>query len=313
LMVVRGPKFARDSAKEGVALTEAFAPKIPDEAQRLSQFVNAYVVQARILGFMGLSLEAMESLDKLIGVSEAYWHTHPDDERAFQALSTAYNNAAHIDDPRLTGEAAIDERAFALFRKRMWADEKLLAIKPNEAEYQDRLSGTRYNIAIRLAARRRYQEALELYEQALPVAAKTAALDPDNVRAQYSLALYETRYAQALFMTGSVEKARILFLECARSLEAVFERDNSLRTQYALGVNAVRLGELYAHLAESSRAGRSAQLDLWRQARVSLQRGVASLQNVTANATLPSIDMVDVRDGVASLARVDATLAKFGN
>jgi len=313
LMVVRGPKFARDSAKEGVALTEAFAPKIPDEAQRLSQFVNAYVVQARILGFMGLSLEAMESLDKLIGVSEAYWHTHPDDERAFQALSTAYNNAAHIDDPRLTGEAAIDERAFALFRKRMWADEKLLAIKPNEAEYQDRLSGTRYNIAIRLAARRRYQEALELYEQALPVAAKTAALDPDNVRAQYSLALYETRYAQALFMTGSVEKARILFLECARSLEAVFERDNSLRTQYALGVNAVRLGELYAHLAESSRAGRSAQLDLWRQARDSLRRGVASLQNVTANATLPSIDMVDVRDGVASLARVDARLAKLGN
>ncbi len=101
LMVVRGPKFARDSAKEGVALTEAFAPKIADEAQRLARFVNAYVTQARILGFMGLSLEAMDTLDKLIGVSEAYWHAHPDDERAFQALSTAYNNAAHIDDPRL--------------------------------------------------------------------------------------------------------------------------------------------------------------------------------------------------------------------
>ncbi len=66
---------------------------------------------------------------------------------------------------------------------------------------------------------------------------------------------------------------------------SVFKRDNSLRTQYALGVNAVRLGELYAHLAERSRAGRGAQLDLWRQAHDSLQRGVASLQNVTANAT----------------------------
>jgi tRNA A-37 threonylcarbamoyl transferase component Bud32/tetratricopeptide (TPR) repeat protein len=312
LMVVRGPKFARDSAKEGVALTEAFAPKIPDEAQRLSRLVSAYQTQARILGFMGLSLEAMESLDKLIGVSEAYWKAHPDDERAFQALSTAYNNAAHIDDPRLAGAAAIDERAFALLRKRMWADERLLALKPNSTEYQDRLSGTRYNIAIRLAARGRYQEAIALYEQALPVAAKTAALDPDNVRAQYSLALYETRYAQSLFMTGSVEKARILFLECDRSLEAVFERDNSLRTEYALGVNAVRLGELYAHLAERSHAGRDAQLDLWRQARDSLQRGLASLQNVTANAALPSIDMIDVKDGVASLARVNATLAKLG-
>ena len=54
LMVVRGPKFARDSAKEGVALTETFAPQISDEAQRLARFVTAYVTQARILGFMGL-------------------------------------------------------------------------------------------------------------------------------------------------------------------------------------------------------------------------------------------------------------------
>ena len=59
LMVVRGPKFARDSANQGVALTEAFAPKVADEAQRLTRFVNAYVTQARILGFMGASLEAV--------------------------------------------------------------------------------------------------------------------------------------------------------------------------------------------------------------------------------------------------------------
>ena len=48
----------------------------------------------------------MDSLDKLIGVSETYWHAHPDDERAFQALGTAYNNAAIIDDPRLSGAEA---------------------------------------------------------------------------------------------------------------------------------------------------------------------------------------------------------------
>ena len=82
------------------------------------------------------------------------------------------------------------------------------------------------------------------------MAAKAAALDPDNVRAQYSFALYQTRFAHALFKTGNVEKARVLFLECDRILAEVFKRDNSLRTQYALGVNAVRLGELYAHLAE---------------------------------------------------------------
>ena len=141
---------------------------------------------------------------------------------------------------------------------------------------------------------------------------KEAALDPDDIRAQYTQALYQTRLAHALFETGNVEKARVLFLECDKILVAVFERDNSLRTQYALGVNAVRMGELYAHLAENSRAGRNTQLDLWRQARDSLQRGVTSLQNVTAHATLTSGDMIDVTDGVASLARVDATLAKLG-
>jgi tetratricopeptide (TPR) repeat protein len=195
----------------------------------------------------------------------------------------------------------------------MWADEMLLKLKPNDAEYQGRLAGTRFNIGLHLAYRRKFEEALQWYAQALPVGAKAAALDPDNVRAQYTLALYQTRFAQALFKTGSLEKARALFLDSDRILVGVFKQDNSLRTQYALGVNAVHLGELYAHLAETSRAGRSAQLGLWRQARDSLQHGVASLQNVTAHATLTSGDMLDVSDGVDSLARVDARLAKLAN
>ena len=179
---------------------------------------------------MGLSLEAMDSLEKLITVSETYWHAHPDDERAFEALSTAYNNAAIIDDPRLNGAEALDERAFALLRKRMWADEKLLALKPNEFEYQVRLAGTRYNIGLHLAYRRKFEEALVWYEQAWPVGVKEAALDRDNIRAQYTLALYQTRLAHALFKTGSIEKARLLFLDCDRILVEVFKQDNSLRT-----------------------------------------------------------------------------------
>jgi len=77
-------------------------------------------------------------------------------------------------------------------------------------------------------------------------------------------------------------------------------------------VNAVRFGELYAHLAEISRAGRVAQLELRRQARDSVRRGLASLQNVTAHATLTSGDMLDVSDGVALLANLDAALATPG-
>ncbi len=312
LMVVRGPKFARDSSTRGVALTEAFAPGIADEAERLARFVSAYQTQARILGFMGLNLEAMDSLEKLVGVSETYWHAHPDDERAFQALSTAYNNAALIEDPRLPGPEAIEERTFELLRKRMWADEKLLALKPNESEYQGRLAASRFNMGLTLSQSGKFAHALGLYEQVVPVAAKAAALDPDDVRAQYTVALYQTRLAQALFRTGSIERARTLFLDSDRILTEVYTRDNSLRTQFALGVNGTRLGELYAYLAENSRAGAGAQLDLWRQARNSLHSGVASLQNVTAHATLTSGDMVDVREGVASLARADEMLAKLG-
>jgi tetratricopeptide (TPR) repeat protein/tRNA A-37 threonylcarbamoyl transferase component Bud32 len=311
LMVVRGPKFARDAAKQGVSLTETFAPRIPDEAQRLSRLVSAYVTQARILGFMGASREAMDSLDKVIGVSETYWRAHPEDERAFQALGTAYNNAAFIDDPRLTDTAAIDERVFSLMRKRMWADEKLLSLKPNDSEYQVRLSATRYNIGLQLLARRKFEQALPLFEQAVPVAASAVALDPDDARAQYTLALYQTRLAHALFMTGQVNKAESLLLECDRILNRVFERDKSLRTEYALGINAVRLGELYEYRAKGSRAGRDVQLGLWSQSHDSLKRGVAALKNVTAHATLTATDMIDVRDGEGSLVRVEATLAKL--
>jgi tetratricopeptide (TPR) repeat protein len=260
---------------------------------------------------MGAQAEAMNSLEKLIRVSETYWRAHPDDERALRALGTAYSNAAIIDDPQLTEESAIDERVFALLRKRMWADEKLLSLKPNDAEYRDRLAGTRYNIALQLAARGNFEQALPLFEQAVPVAASIAALDSENARAQYTLALYQTRLAHALFETGDVDRARSLLLECDRILKWVFERDKSLRTEYALGINTVRLGELYARQAEKSRAGRGAQLDLWRQARESLRRGVAALQNVTAHASLSSTDMADVREGEGLLIRVETTLAKL--
>jgi tetratricopeptide (TPR) repeat protein len=311
-MVARGPRFARDSANRGVALTETFAPRIPDEAERVSRFVDAYVTQARILGFLGLSLEAVQSLDKLIVVTEAYWHAHPDDERALLILGTAYNNAAILDDPRLVGTEAIDRRGFALIKKRMWVDEELLKLKPNDPEYQARQATTRYNIGLKLTYRGKFAEALPWFEQAVAVGAKAASQDPDDVRAQFAFALYQTRLAQALFRTGNVERARTLFFDSARILAEVFKQDNSLRTQYALGVTTVRLGELYTHLAETSRADRGAQLDLWREARDFLQRGLASLQNVMANATLTAGDMIDVNDGTALLARVDAVLAKVG-
>jgi non-specific serine/threonine protein kinase/serine/threonine-protein kinase len=297
LMVVRGPKFAREAAEKGVSLSETFAPSIPDEAERMLQLRAAYSAQVQILGFMGLSAEALASLDKLIAMVEAYWHAHPDDERAFLALSRAYNNAALVDDPRLSVSASYD-RSVALLEKSLWADEKLLTFKPDDPEYLQRQASVRFNIGNYRYARGHYAEALELFQSATPFVV-SAARDPDDASAQYTLALFETKRAQALFKTGKVEEARVLFLKCEKVLETLLARDGSLRTEYALGHNAVRLGELYAHIGH------------WVEARDYLQRGVASLKKVTASAKLQAIDMIVVNEGMASLARVEATLAKL--
>lgn len=309
LMVARGPKHARAAADQGVTLTEAFAPAIADEAERMIRLRTAYVVQARVLGFMGLSIEAMRSYDKMIAVSEEYWHAHPDDERAFVALTTTYNSAALADDPRLA-ESANYERILELLRKSRWAIEKLLTFKPDSVEYQVRLSGAHLNTGNVLYARGQYAQALRLYQLALPVVVR-AARDMDDVNAQYARGLFETKLAQTLIKTGRIEEARALLVSAGKILGTVLERDGSLRTEYAVGLNAVRLGELYAQLAETSHKGREAQLGLWREAQVSLQRGVASLQRVSDNAALQAMDKAPLRDGAAALARADAALAKL--
>src|SRR5205814_4362706 len=132
-----GPKYARESAQQGVALIESFAPAITNDTQRMVQMRTAYVVQARILGFMGLAAEAMDPTDKLVALTEAYWRGHPQDEKALVSLSIAYNAAALIADPRLP-QAAASRKSVALLGKSLWADEQLLALKPNEPDYLQR-------------------------------------------------------------------------------------------------------------------------------------------------------------------------------
>ncbi len=75
------------------------------------------------------------------------------------------------------------------------------------------------------------------------------------MNAQYTRGLFETKLAQALIKTGRIEEARALLLTSGKILSTVLERDGSLRTEYAVGLNAVRLGELYAQLANTSRNG----------------------------------------------------------
>ena len=307
VLVARGPKYALEGAQKGVALTELHAPAIGDEAERTRHLGDAYEVYARVLGFMGRSPEAVDLFDKLIALRERYWRAHSEDEGALQALGEAYNDSALVADTRLS-EAKSYERAVELLRKAMWVDEKLLSLKPDDPVYQVRMANGRFNSANLLWARKQYAESLPLFRLAAPPITK-AALDTNNVAAQYRVGLINSGLARALFKTGSVEEARVLFLECQKVLDAVLARDGSLRTEFAVGQNAVRLGELYAYLAENRRGSRDAQLGLWKQARDSLQRGVTSVQKVTAAATLEAIDRAVLTDGVAALVHANSVIA----
>jgi len=309
MMVARGPKYAREGALQGVALTEQHAPAIGDEADRVQRLGNAYAVYARILGFLGRSPEAITFLDKFIALREAYWEAHPADPQAMIGLSIAYNSAAIVSDTRLS-ERASYERSTALLHKSLWVAQRLVTLQPDEPRFQLRVATAHFNMANDLWARGQYAESLALYRLAAPVVVK-AAQDSNDSSAQYMMALIESGQARALFKTGNIEEARILFLKCARVLTAVLEHDGSLRTEFALGQNAVRLGELYEHLAKDNRADPAAQLALWKQARESLQRGVTSIEKVTANAVLEAMDQAVLADGVAGLARANAMIAKL--
>jgi tetratricopeptide (TPR) repeat protein len=310
LMVTQGPKHAREAVDRGVALIELHAPSIEDELQRMTRLRLAYASQTQILGFMGLSLEAMGSAEKAIAVTEAYARAHPGDARALLALHSAYNTGALFDDPRLS-EAQNFDRQLALHRQAQWPIEKLLASSPDNPEFQQRLATVRHNTANVLYARGQYASAVDLYRQAASVAVRFAQ-DSGDSNAQFTRGLFETHLALALFKSGKIEEARALHLDCAKRLDEVLKRDGSLRTEFAAGINAVGLGEIYVHQAQQSRAGSESQLDYLRQAHDSLQRGMASLHKVRANAKLPAYDLVSVRDGEAALARVDSALASLG-
>lgn len=310
LMVTRAPKFAREPVDRGLALAEKHAPFIADETERVTRLRFAYGTQTNILGFMGLLSEARQSADKAIAVAEAYAQAYPDDELALIELSNAYNSASLFDDPRLS-EAENFDRALLMLRKSQPAVEKLLQIDPDNPEHQRRLAKLQHNSANILYARRQYAEALELYQKAVPVVLRFAQ-DPADSSAQFQRGMYEVHLAMSLFRTGRIEEARALHVDCGRRLEEVLKRDGSLRTEFAVGLNAAGLGQVYEHLASKARAGSSAQRGYLRQARDSLRHGLATLRKVRDHAQLPAYDQVVVGDAESALARIEAAAADGG-
>ena len=292
ILMTRGPKDALADIEKGVALSELHVDGAADDAERVFRMGNAYFVHARILNFLGRSPEAMASLDKYIAQREANLRTHPDDERAMKSLSIAYNNSSLIADRRMT-EARQQERALDLLDKSLHLDEEMLALRPDNPDYQRRIAKARFNIANLLLARGQYAEARDLYRMGVP-AIERAAEDTDDAEAQYTLGMYESAYAWTLFKTGDIAGARTLLLKCERLFDELLKHDNSLRSEYAVGQNAIRLGVLHVELEHRQ------------SARDYLQRGIASIQKVVDQSALESSDLQILHEGVATLARLNA-------
>jgi tetratricopeptide (TPR) repeat protein len=308
VMLVAGkPPEALTSVEKGVALTEALKNSFATDSDRYVQLGAAWWAQADILAHLGRTPEMIASLDRLIANSEEFMRLHPNDEQAIKLLSKAYNNAATHTDTRLT-EPQQSERIHALLKKSMMASERLVALAPNNVAHRADLAITQHNLARHLSAHGDAATALPLFEVSARVF-RAQAEDPNDAQAHYLSALVDSAFAGALFESGRVEEARVILLRCQAILERLQKQSASLRVEYALGQNGVRLGQLYASLAANPKLSAATQIGFWRQAQSSLQQGVRSLQHVTENVALDPLDKVALDTGLAELRRVEAVLA----
>lgn len=310
MLVVSSAPEALSVSQKGVALAESLKPAASDEGVRAELLLAAYTAQADIFSALGRSAESMASLDRVITIADEYLRARPEDPAALMLFSRAYNNTALHADTRLS-PADATERSIALLRKVFWADNKLLALQPDNLEFQRGLAVSSYNLSRQLFATEKYEEALELLRVAAPIAG-TIAKDRNDSQAQYFSALVNTVYARALAKAGHIEEARVILLQGDKVLKAQAEQGGTLRIVFAYGQNAIYLGEVYARLGSDRRLSPSAQRDYWRQAHDAFRQGIAALQKVTAVVKIEPIDRAVLADGEAGLARAAAAVARLG-
>jgi tetratricopeptide (TPR) repeat protein/tRNA A-37 threonylcarbamoyl transferase component Bud32 len=297
------------SVRKGVALTERLRPFFSNDADRFGRLHDAYWAQADILAALGRTPETISTLDKLLALAEEFLRSHPNDEHALSMLSDAYSNASLHADLRLS-ETAQYERAIALLRRSASTGEQLVALVPNSARYRAALARTQQNLARQLAAQNDFTGALTLHQLSSPVL-RAAAADPNDARAHWASALADSHLAATLFELGRVDEAKAILLECQAVLDRLQKQSPSLRIEYALGQNGVRLGVLYSSLANNPKLSPATRLGYWRQAQDSLRQSVASLQKVAASVALEPLDRKVLDAGIAALARAESAIAKF--
>ncbi|HUQ09412.1 MAG TPA: serine/threonine-protein kinase [Steroidobacteraceae bacterium] len=280
-----GPAAALPIARKATALAESLNPVLTDEFERMALLGNAYSIEAETLGALGRMPEARNSLDKMVVVGEEYSRAHPKDERGLSALSAVYNNSAVIGSRGLSLREAYTRSAI-LLQKAVAADEALIALKPGDASYQWSLAQTRLNFADLYYSNGEYSRAIEQNRKA---GAVMATRDPNDVQARLMATMNDVGLAKGLAKTGAFNEAEILFVGAASALREISALGADLQADYQLADVDIRRGEMY--LARGRRA----------EARVMLERGMASAKKVQQAMPAENNVRVLIRDGAAAL------------
>ncbi|HEY5810860.1 MAG TPA: tetratricopeptide repeat protein, partial [Povalibacter sp.] len=305
LLATSGAAAAAPVVQKAVVLSESLTDAFVDDRARLVQLAAVYSAQAHVLDYLERPDEVMAALDKLIGLCEAYAHAHPDDPQAYVSLTAAYNNAALVIDDRSPRAEAL-QRSIALLHKGMVADERLVAMQPDNARYHWGLAETRFNLGDALYANGDYAKAIEIFRQA---AAVTRNGDSNDIRGQWTHSMVELGLAMSLVKVGSTDEAAILFTSAERFLLARASTGDSLRIEFSRAVLGIRRGEMYVALARNPRLSAADQRDYWQQARDSLRQGVEILRKVGESLALTGTDKELLDSGVAALAQAEAAIA----
>ena len=309
LLTTSGAAAAFPVVQKTVMLSESLTDAYVDDRARLIQLSSAYAAQAHVLDYLDRTPEAMVELDKLINLCEAYARNHPDDPQAYKSLTAAYNNAGLVVDHHRPASEAF-QRTITLFTKGMAADEKLVAMEPDNLSYQWGLAETRFNLGDALYSNAQYDKAIEVLRQALTV---TRTGDPNDLRGRSTNAFVELALAKSLVKVGSHDEAALLFSNAERFLLERARAGNTLQIDYGLALLGIRRGEMFVALASDSRLSAAAQLKYWRQAHDSLEKGVAIFKRVGESVALTGPDKWMMDDGIALLAQTDAALARISH
>ncbi|MFL6620568.1 MAG: protein kinase domain-containing protein [Povalibacter sp.] len=305
LLYTKGPAAALESATRAVTLAESSSAGFRDDFDRMQTLSVCYWTLGDVLLGVVKPDEGMRAYARMLATNEQYSNAHPDDIAGLRILRNNYGNAAQAVDPRMTPQQT-HARTLELNRKSITVGETLLQKDPTAPEHAVRLAEIRTNYADALYGGGDYATALTMYRLAAPVLDETARREGD-ARARLAQATNHCGLASALAKTGDTSAAIAMFAGAERTFTELLAQDpENLMVRFNLAVLEIHRGEMYADLAQ--KAARGARLDHWRNARASLDSGVARMQKVDAQYPLNGDERVMLDAGVKALARTDAAI-----